>query len=339
MAKSKPKKGALKPHSKGKVKKLEKLGARSRVVKGSLAKALLEQAPAAVDAVRGSVVATITQARPTEKIPKGLVEIAVNGSAYKLLGMQNQAATPTLEQRVAIARRLNEVGPKLPKYVKNVIQEKPLHAPVAAEATEGVTTQIGVPDMGKKTTVGGLNVKEIEKAFEQNRKEVEQREKEKKVQEAADKKAAEKKAKQESEARKKMKCKDVSPRTEHLSQAKREQLEKPVKGKSQDPGAKVKGISSPPVRKAAGMTPAPVPKGGFTKDNRPATSGELIRSRIMEQKLTDDAIAAEVRKLWPGRTTAVSDVRWNRSQMQKAGVKNVPDPVEGSTVPAGRKGK
>ncbi len=74
-----------------------------------------------------------------------------------------------------------------------------------------------------------------------------------------------------------------------------------------------------------------MPSGGFKAENKPATSGELIRARIFEHKMTDDAIAAEVRKLWPGRTTAVSDVRWNRAQMLKAGIKGVPDPVDGSS--------
>lgn len=78
--------------------------------------------------------------------------------------------------------------------------------------------------------------------------------------------------------------------------------------------------------------PLTVPVGGFTKANCPPTSGELIRARIMERRLEDEAIAAEVRKLFEGRTTAVSDVRWNRAQMTKAGL-NPPPPV-GEDKPA-----
>jgi hypothetical protein len=57
----------------------------------------------------------------------------------------------------------------------------------------------------------------------------------------------------------------------------------------------------------------------LAKGVRPRTSGELIRARVLEAKLDDDAIAAEVRKLWAGRTTSKSDVNWNRTQLRKAG--------------------
>lgn len=59
---------------------------------------------------------------------------------------------------------------------------------------------------------------------------------------------------------------------------------------------------------------------GVARGERPRTSGELIRARILEAKLDDEAMAAEVRKLWPGRTTSKSDVAWNRGQLRKAGV-------------------
>lgn len=58
----------------------------------------------------------------------------------------------------------------------------------------------------------------------------------------------------------------------------------------------------------------------LARGERPPTSGLLIRARILEGKLDDEAMAAEVRKLWPGRTTSKSDVAWNRGQLRKAGV-------------------
>lgn len=303
----------------GKPKKAKSRAPRLKSKKvAKTAKALLAYAPAAVEELRGNVVPESITTAKGKDIPKGLVEIEVHGSAFKLLGMRNQAEIPTLDQRVAIARRLNEVGPKLPKYVKQVMMEP--------KPTIGAT-------MGK-TNPAGLDPKEIQKAFEQGNKETAAREKQMKKETAKKAKEDEARQKKEAAARKKLKASDVTPKPSKPSDS------IPLKGKTKDidPKAQVKGISSPPPAKPkAGMNPGAVPKGGFTKENKPTTSGELIRARIGEHKLTDDAIAAEVRKLWPGRTTAVSDVRWNRSQMQKAGVKSVPEPVEGSTVPGKRK--
>jgi len=58
-------------------------------------------------------------------VPDGVVEYEVTGTSFRLLGMAKPNETPTLAQRLAIARRLLEVGPKLPKYVKTIEQKKP----------------------------------------------------------------------------------------------------------------------------------------------------------------------------------------------------------------------
>jgi hypothetical protein len=54
-------------------------------------------------------------------IPKGLAEYPVPNSPYKLLGpipdTKEAAAKMTIEQRVAIAERLLEIGPKLPRHI------------------------------------------------------------------------------------------------------------------------------------------------------------------------------------------------------------------------------
>jgi hypothetical protein len=311
--------------------KARKKAPRAKLKKIKAAKALLENSPAAIDEVRATLAAEVIAPAKGEDIPKGLVEISVKGTHLTLLGMQNQAAIPSMEQRLAIARRLNEVGPKLPRFVKEVITTK------QQEQMNTITTSIGEQEMGKgKVAIPGtgLTVKDIEKAHAANAKEVAAEEKRKKQEAAKKAKEEEEKRKKESAARKKLKAMDVSPKVKPKVAE-----EKPAKGKKKDvdPKVHIRGISSPPIKKKAGMEPTKVPAGGFTKQNKPATSGELIRARIGEHKLTDDAIAAEVRKLWPGRSTAVSDVRWNRSQMEKAGVKNVPEPVEGSTIPGKRK--
>ena len=57
------------------------------------------------------------------------------------------------------------------------------------------------------------------------------------------------------------------------------------------------------------------------KGQKPDTSGELIRARIVEGKLNAEQIAAEVRKRYPGSTAKKSDVYWNRARLKKEGVK------------------
>lgn len=221
-----------------------------------------------------------------ERIAKlNLIEIPVKGTSLTLLGLRNPKAAPaTMEQRVEMAKRLNEVGPRLPKYVQRYynpelpgksVQEIVDHASDFGEGQQKkkFTTQVDP----KQAYEGALKV--IAKHDPKS---------------AAAAALAGKKF-------------------------------KPVKGK--EPAAK----PAPPAKqkKGKGITPPlKVPAGGFNKSNKPATSGELIRARIVEHKLTDEQIAAESRKLYEGRNTQVSDVRWNRGQMRKAGL-DAPDPVGG----------
>ncbi len=96
------------------------------------------------------------------KVP-GLKEYEIEGTPLRLLGMEDHEATPTLEQRVAMAKRLNEVGPKLPRYAQ--IQHN--------------TITIGERTMkGKLVLPAGVDPKEIEKAHRADMKEVAKREKE-----------------------------------------------------------------------------------------------------------------------------------------------------------------
>lgn len=51
---------------------------------------------------------------------EGLKDYRVEGTHLCLLGLEDPDATPTMEQRRAIAQRLLSVGPKLPKYIMTV---------------------------------------------------------------------------------------------------------------------------------------------------------------------------------------------------------------------------
>lgn len=84
--------------------------------------------------------------------PEGLVEFEVSGTHLRLLAMVDSNATPTLAQRLAIARRLIEVGPKLPKYVKTIEQKKPDFSNAEIKVKRGEEKVEGAP---KNTPAAG----------------------------------------------------------------------------------------------------------------------------------------------------------------------------------------
>lgn len=55
----------------------------------------------------------------------GMREIPIKGTTLMLVGLIDEKGAPaTVEQRVEMAKRLNEVGPKLPRYVQHLVNEK-----------------------------------------------------------------------------------------------------------------------------------------------------------------------------------------------------------------------
>lgn len=267
---------------------------RKPVKKASVKKPTKKAAPRAAR----KVVHAPPVAAPVAVVPKGLKEIEAHGTAIKLFVMADPRQIPTDEQRLAIARRLNEVGHLLPKYIPQ-----------------------GEHTMRKSSGIPGVTPAQIIKDHAQNLKDEAKRLKEKAAQEKAKAKADAAKLKQEAAQKKKMKTADVTPKVTVKEEP------TPKKGAAKPAPAPTKAVAQGKKGKQS-MAAGKVPPGGFNKSNRPATSGELIRARIVEHKLTDEQIAAEVRKLFEGRNTSVTDVRWNRGQMRKAGV-SAPDPVGG----------
>lgn len=229
----------------------------------------------------------------------GLVEVTVKGTDLKLLGpADNNKAPLTIAQRVEIAKRLNRVGPLLPRYISKYVNTN-----LPGKSTHDIlnhATEYGGETMAEKLKRESLISKEMQAKME-----------------AVGLGAMKVIAKHNPE----------SASAQYLSGGKngkrKAKAEEPVKG------AKAKAPAAPvePKKKAA-LTPAKVPAGGFNKTNKPATSGELIRALVMDHKLDDDQIATLTRKLFEGRNTKVSDVRWNRGQMRNAGI-NAPEPVGG----------
>jgi site-specific DNA-cytosine methylase len=59
---------------------------------------------------------------------------------------------------------------------------------------------------------------------------------------------------------------------------------------------------------------------GLKKGKLPGSSGLLIRARLLEGKLSDAMIVAEVLKKYEGRKTTSADVSWHRGKMRRAGM-------------------
>jgi hypothetical protein len=250
----------------------------------------------------------------------GLCEVPVRGTPYTLVGMKDPAKEPsTIEQRVEMAKRLNAVGPLLPRYVRSFVPENPPDPQSVVDKVIGTAKEA---NLGKE--------EDVQTEIKDSKGNVVG------VVQTASEYLKEKGVKRKVSKRKSI---DVMPKISKSALAKAaadiaaEKASSKKGGKSAAPAAAPKG-------KARGtktsMQPLKVPPGGFNKTNVPATSGELIRARITEHKLNDEQIASEVRKLFPGRNTQVSDVRWNRGQMRKHGI-DAPDPVGESPQPV--KGK
>lgn len=119
----------LNPHSPDKVEKLLALGAASVETIGGKSKKRTKEEDLRLKQVleNPSVKVELGEARlPLEKDPisstihEGLMDYKIEGTHLRLLGMVDPTKTPTVEQRVAMAKRLNEVGPFLPRYIKSV---------------------------------------------------------------------------------------------------------------------------------------------------------------------------------------------------------------------------
>lgn len=62
------------------------------------------------------------------------------------------------------------------------------------------------------------------------------------------------------------------------------------------------------------------------KGGKIETSGELIRARVVEGKMTPDQIVSEAKKKFKGSTAKRSDVYWNRARLKAEGIK-LPKPA------------
>jgi hypothetical protein len=85
----------------------------------------------------------------------GLAEVPVAGTSLTLVGLKDEgAAPPTLAQRLEMARRLNEVGPKLPRYVKLINPDLPAKSVTdVINAAKGELRMVKKPGKAKEPEV------------------------------------------------------------------------------------------------------------------------------------------------------------------------------------------
>lgn len=237
----------------------------------------------------------------------GLVEVEVRGTHLKLLAQADpNAAPPTLEQRYEMAKRLNEVGPLLPRYVKKVVKADAANEVRAVEEIVNAGRRMET-DMPKKQGVTGTapsaaQVAEITKAHAENLKEVAQHDREKAAREAEEKKAKEKKEAAGKAARKAAKQKLEEERAAARKAA----------GKKKKPAAKPepkKAEKKADAKKGDAKKAEPKKKGGI---------GNLICDLLKKGKATDDVLK-EVKKQFPKAATSAASIAWYRSKLRQEG--------------------
>lgn len=127
-------KNPLNPHSPEKVARLKELGATSveTVGKKPPREKARKKDPVSEKRLDQIMKNDLVKVEPGEQriplendaisatIHEGLMDYLIEGTHLRLLGMIDPKETPSVEQRVAMARRLNEVGPFLPRYIKSV---------------------------------------------------------------------------------------------------------------------------------------------------------------------------------------------------------------------------
>lgn len=59
---------------------------------------------------------------------------------------------------------------------------------------------------------------------------------------------------------------------------------------------------------------------GISRGKVPGSSGELIRARLVEGRLSTEDIIKEVHKRFKGSTAKASDVYWQRGRLKKEGI-------------------
>lgn len=225
----------------------------------------------------------------------GLREYSVAGTPYKLVGMAVEGKEPpTLAQRVEMARRLNEVGPKLPHYFKVHLKEDKPAATVEAvlSAAKGEGKMQAKTAASPAAPAAALDTKEIERAHALSVKDAAKREAQKKLDEAKKAKVDELKRKQTAAARKKVKGSSVAPKRT------------PAERKEADAKA-----AKAPKAKAAPAAAAPKKKGGI---------GGFCERLLVEGKSNEDILKA-VKKEYPSAKTSAASLAWYRSRLREEG--------------------
>jgi len=235
----------------------------------------------------------------------GLVEIPVEGTSLTLLGLPPGADPKmlTLEQRIDIARRLNEVGPSLPKYRpkgKSFLSGMKWDSSTAAKEplNQGVTMRTEEQEQSESA-------------------------------EQADPQAAPKKSKRKSSGEKASHPADHDPKTEKAMEDARQSFEKARAAKKKSGVAR----SADEVKKAAKAATKAAKTKPAAKSEKPASNGKgrgsagggkgkgigAFCSDLLLKNKTTEQILAAVKEKYPDAKTSPASIAWYRNKLREEG--------------------
>lgn len=318
------------PHAPEKVAKLLESGAQSVQVATPAAIAVPVEAPAAAVPKAVPVHAGIDAEESKRLDAMGLEEVAVEGTHLRLIGLKDGKAKPTTEQRVEMAKRMVDVGPRLPKYVpQRIAVPAPGAAPTttndgeASMAKSKLPKDPSIPKGETPSGIPGVSVEQVDASFEKNKKEYEAKQKKLAKEEAAKKKAEEDKLRAAAKARKKGgKAKLANDADKFLSPEGKARVAKmsadskaaaKASKKGAKPDAKKKPDAAPKPGKAGGKATAAPAAGG-----KKASIGGLTQELLLAGKSTEEVLAG-IKKQFPNAKSSASTIGWYRSKMRSEG--------------------
>lgn len=189
---------------------------------------------------------------PLEQSSLRLKEVPIEGTTYFSLEPLEPGQYMTIPERVAIARRIQELNEKIPKYVR--VERRGADHAGSSATRDGVVEAAGTtqPTQTEKTMetdkttksvlpAGGLDVDEITRAHARNVKEVKKRDEAKAKADAAAKAKADAAAKAKAASRAEVKA-AVKAKVKKIA------AKKSAVKKDADPAARVAGVSAAPEK-------------------------------------------------------------------------------------------
>lgn len=232
-------------------------------------------------------------------VPEGLIELEVRGTALRLLALPPGAGVPSMEQRLAMADRIIEVSPRLPRFVGSFldgIRRKDPGADVPGDAGSDVVGHTTTQEQQAMST--------------------------KKAAKKSTKKAATKLAKPTASQPGGRISPDLATKMKVVGDGAIAQASKMLQEKAEKEAEKKKEAEKRAADKKPGAAKKP---GGPAKKDAPKADGkkrggigQLARELLKARKSTEEVIEG-VKKQFPDAKISPASVAWYRNQMREDG--------------------